>query len=648
MGSDVSDSVYREAVAKLRILLSATDQRDHPTLKIEDKIRGEKSKSLDHLYAKVEEENAEESRDKRNMFGTPRREPMFTKLPPRQPNLSVRRQLFPERIRGRHNSWHNLTTAQDLGQDDNTVMRKYQSASSHINQSPRAASPSQLSPAVRDLIHRQEIYIEQLEKEAAFCKEQLATILTQVKDVLISNGNEDKLKKQEMFNLIKTIETDVKSVDKSNNKYQEENNMLKQKLDKCEDDVFVRKLKNEVEMLRVREAEAAEQVQRSLKVAEQIRQQKSEAEFEVGQLSGQVERQQHKIRSLIEEQVSKVNEERTAIERRYKEVVETTKDELQKSQQENVKLIGMLDKASRSENDAKRHLEEREKQLSKIREDTDRRVGELQLEIVDVTANKQSLERDLNMLKLKIEKEKSDNSMEIERLQSEIGAVRGRIKFAEESLVEQRGQNLQMVETVASLETDLISEKHRRENAEKRKIEEISKVKQEKNEEIEKLRLEKITKEKKLKRDNEQLEDCIRRQRGIIGQLKSQCQEVTGKFEDSYNDWLKEKHSMRSEMSDLRDSVSDLGGQVRMLESQNVEHIKLHQSLLGQINYLEGTPGNTTIKLSSPNKVKHSSSQNKVEVISNNMKIKGTTRKKVSAITIERAGKVKHLISSVN
>ena len=47
-----------------------------------------------------------------------------------------------------------------------------------------------------------------------------------------------------------------------------------------------------------------------MKVAEQIRQQKTEAEFEIGQLSSQVERQQVRIRSLIEEQVCKVEEER--------------------------------------------------------------------------------------------------------------------------------------------------------------------------------------------------------------------------------------------------------------------------------------------------------------------------------------------------
>ena len=38
-------------------------------------------------------------------------------------------------------------------------------------------------------------------------------------------------------------------------------------------------------------------------VAEQIKQQKAEAELEAGQLAGQVERQQLRIRQLIEEQV---------------------------------------------------------------------------------------------------------------------------------------------------------------------------------------------------------------------------------------------------------------------------------------------------------------------------------------------------------
>ena len=652
MGSDISDSVYREAEAKLRILLAATEA---PTLRVGDlkqQRRGGASKSLDHLYTELE--NNQDDLD-RTMLGTPRREPMFVKLPPKQPNNSVRRQLFSNsqppggRMRGRHNSWHNLTETNldnegDSHEQHRHDMRRHQSASAsylNLHQAPRPPSPSSMSPAVKELIQRQEIYIEQLEREAAFCKEQLSTILTQVKDVLIANSNEDQAKKEEIVNLIKNIETEVKTVPvMKSSKIPEDTKDVKLKVEsQNEDPEAVKKLREELENLRLRESEAAEQVQRSIKVAEQIKQQKSEAEFEVGQLSGQVERQQARIRSLIEDQVNKVEEERTAIEKRYKDLLDQGRDDLQKIQQENVRLSSLLEKSSRSESEAKRLLEEKDRILSKVKEEMDRRVGELQLEIVEFSSAKQSLDREVNKMRLRLEKEKSDNNMEVERLQSEIGAVRGRLKFAEENLVDQRGQNLQMVEAVASLETELINEKHRRENAEKRKIEEVSKIKSERNEEIEKIRTEKISKEKRLKKENEQLEDLIRRQRSIISELKCQCREVTDKFEDSYNSWLKEKHSMRSEVAELKNSMLELGDQVKILENQNVEHVKLHQNLLGQINYLEDCSKSPTKQQSSS---KLNSSHN------NDHKIKGTTRKRVSAITIERAGKVKHLVSSVN
>ena len=652
MGSDISDSVYREAEAKLRILLAATEA---PTLRVGDlkqQRRGGASKSLDHLYTELE--NNQDDLD-RTMLGTPRREPMFVKLPPKQPNNSVRRQLFSNsqppggRMRGRHNSWHNLTETNldnegDSHEQHRHDMRRHQSASAsylNLHQAPRPPSPSSMSPAVKELIQRQEIYIEQLEREAAFCKEQLSTILTQVKDVLIANSNEDQAKKEEIVNLIKNIETEVKIVPVvKSSKIPEDTKDVKLKVEsQNEDPEAVKKLREELENLRLRESEAAEQVQRSIKVAEQIKQQKSEAEFEVGQLSGQVERQQARIRSLIEDQVNKVEEERTAIEKRYKDLLDQGRDDLQKIQQENVRLSSLLEKSSRSESEAKRLLEEKDRILSKVKEEMDRRVGELQLEIVEFSSAKQSLDREVNKMRLRLEKEKSDNNMEVERLQSEIGAVRGRLKFAEENLVDQRGQNLQMVEAVASLETELINEKHRRENAEKRKIEEVSKIKSERNEEIEKIRTEKISKEKRLKKENEQLEDLIRRQRSIISELKCQCREVTDKFEDSYNSWLREKHSMRSEVAELKNSMLELGDQVKILENQNVEHVKLHQNLLGQINYLEDCSKSPTKQQSSS---KLNSSHN------NDHKIKGTTRKRVSAITIERAGKVKHLVSSVN
>ena len=66
--------------------------------------------------------------------------------------------------------------------------------------------------------------------------------------------------------------------------------------------------------------------------------------------------------------------------------------------------------------------------------------------------------------------------------------VRSILKFVEDSAVEGKRQNLQMVEAVASLETDLVNEKHWRENAEKRKSEEVGRIREEKIEEVEKLK----------------------------------------------------------------------------------------------------------------------------------------------------------------
>jgi chromosome segregation ATPase len=83
-------------------------------------------------------------------------------------------------------------------------------------------------------------------------------------------------------------------------------------------------------------------------------------------------------------------------------------------------------------------------------------------------------------------------------------------------------------------------------------------IKEDKIEELEKLRSEKQKKDKQLKQDNEQLEDLIRRQRPIIGELKSQCLEVTNKFEESYNSWKKEKEIMKTEMTRLDSPVNDI------------------------------------------------------------------------------------------
>ena len=86
--ADISDSIYKEAVTKLKILLSATEPNmNHAEDSFDEQLAGKKyaiSKSLNHIH------EFDKSEGERNI-GTRQRDPQFAKLPPRQPNSSVRR-----------------------------------------------------------------------------------------------------------------------------------------------------------------------------------------------------------------------------------------------------------------------------------------------------------------------------------------------------------------------------------------------------------------------------------------------------------------------------------------------------------------------------------------------------------------------------
>ena len=286
---------------------------------------------------------------------------------------------------------------------------------------------------------------------------------------------------------------------------------------------------------------------------------------------------------------------------------EQERAELESARQESARLAGQVERLGRAEAELRDRVREGEEAGRGARLEADRRAGELQTAAVSAVAARQAAERELTACQLRAEAEQTEHSLELERKTAEVVAVRARLKFAEDGLVEGRRENLQLVESVAALETDLINEKHRRENAEKRKIDEITKIKENTIEEIEKVRNERINKERRLKRENEQLDGLIRRQRTVIGELKAQCREVTERFEESYTDWARERRQLQSEAAAAAEQLSQQ-------ERQSREQTALQQQLLQQIGQLEAGQA----------------------------RMRGTT---VSAITIERAGRVSKLVT---
>ena len=394
------------------------------------------------------------------------------------------------------------------------------------------------------------------------------------------------------------------------------------------------------------------QVARSVGVAEQLGAAKAEAEFEAAQLRSQVERQQGRIRGLIEEQCAKVEEERAGMERRWREQVEASRREAASLREEASRTSRELERLTRAEVELKQVAEDRERTLAKVRGEMEKKAGELQLEIVQATGARQTAERDVNAIRLRGERELAEIALEKESLQAEVESVRGRLRGTEEALVNARKEQVELVERVAGLEVELAGEKRRREGLERRRGEEVAEAREVRDAEAERCRREAATREKRQKRDQEQLEGMIRRQSRVIGELRAQCEAVTSRFEASHGDWKNERERLASEVRNLRSRESQLAQEVEELVHRGEDQSKVHQKLLSQLQLQveRSPPGGRLNHQSVGGRVRTEfggrESQMGNPAGGQNESPVGRMRR-VAAITVEREGKVRHLLTNL-
>ena len=450
------------------------------------------------------------------------------------------------------------------------------------NPSPRHR-PASPHSAVKQLVDRQEAYIGQLEREAAFCRDQLGQVLSQVREVLVAQGGQGEEAREELLTRLRGLELEVKSSEEARRREEEvrrreeEARQLREQSKTSSVPVsespLVVELRGEVERLRTKEAEAADQVAKSVAVAEQLGAAKTEAEFEGTQLKAQVERQQGRIRGLIEEQCGKVEEERQAMERRWKEQVEVCRRETVTAREEAARGGREVDRLGRVEADLRAVAEERERVVARLREELERRLGELQREVVEATAARQAAEREANSGKLRGEKESAEARLEREGLVAEVESVRGRLRAAEETVVAGRKEQVMLVERLAGLEAEVAGEKRRRETAERSRKEEVAALREAKEEEVERLRREGSSRDKRRQRDCEQLEALVKRQSKITGELREQCGAVTARLETSLGEWRGEREELRWKLQQTRAREGELVQQVMIGLSYLPTHI---------------------------------------------------------------------------
>lgn len=267
-----------------------------------------------------------------------------------------------------------------------------QSGVSESTSSPEKIHPqvtSILTPAndsqreLTTLVMRQEEYIEQLEQESRYCKDELKNLLSKIRKVVAENellhdknkmallkgflnehdgtgvvvddncdndNNDDKkIKKfdslrsgsstimyesriseleaqltQCKIELKKSIEDNETSLKIFNDKNRDNNNDTMEQIlrEKRELNIKLDEATKNLQLSREREIDAVQKVKNIIENKQQIEFEKNQVDLEIRRLKDELERQRDKIREVGQENCRKLAEERHEVERRYGQQVE--------------------------------------------------------------------------------------------------------------------------------------------------------------------------------------------------------------------------------------------------------------------------------------------------------------------------------------
>ncbi|XP_060520123.1 serologically defined colon cancer antigen 8 homolog isoform X2 [Cylas formicarius] len=468
-------------------------------------------------------------------------------------------------------------------------------------------------PELMSFIERQEDYIEQLEKESRFCKDELSSLLTKVKEVISENENLHERQKsrliksvfdhleteteteteldgtkagtksrkarplegpsivyesriseleaqltQAKIDLKKALE-EVDSVRENANKVSP-NEDYKRHLDACSREKSelrdkAKELQALLSRLKDKENDTCDQVKRSLDVAEQAQYEKSAAELEIRRLKDELERQHLKLRDAIADQNRRVADERASAERRYTQQIEQLTTELGVQWESANKLQLELDKQRRENGDLRREVAQKQALIDELKKDMQMT---LQSDIGVSGAEKSALEQQIGALQMANERTERQYKQEIARLQAEIQSLRQRLDRADADLIHSRREGIRLSEQVASLEKEL--------NLNAALAEERSKSATPRTSEAMALPLpaKKDDREKELTsmiHDMEtkhaatvaELEDLVRSQNQLMDKLSSECRVLTRKLDDASVRHKEEIQQLQTSLECLND-----------------------------------------------------------------------------------------------
>ncbi|XP_055692676.1 plectin isoform X6 [Lutzomyia longipalpis] len=368
-----------------------------------------------------------------------------------------------------------------------------------------------------NFIERQESYIEQLEKESQFCREELANLLSKVKNVITEN---ETLTDQAKVGLTRTFFSNLDSSESDGEhgeggkglqmKYRqpknlsfgpnivfesriseleaqlaqsaidfkrltEENESNKRKIalgvadtgsadiyrkqiddlqkDKAMQEETIRKLQMHINEMK--EADSFSKGQRARDFTEQVAFERAQAEIEIRRLKDELERQHERVREIQNEMARRISDERTNAERRYNYQVDQLGGDLTSQWETASKLQLELERQKRMETDCKRDLMQKNVQIDELKAEIKNKTAAWLSDVAQMNAEKQSLEQEITSLRMQLERAERQGKVETSRLNAEVNSLRQRLDRSDGDLLHARRENLRLSDQISALEKEI-------------------------------------------------------------------------------------------------------------------------------------------------------------------------------------------------
>ncbi|XP_055532537.1 golgin subfamily A member 4 isoform X1 [Wyeomyia smithii] len=458
---------------------------------------------------------------------------------------------------------------------------------------PQSQEVTQPPPELLGFIEKQESYIEQLEKESQYCREELATLLKKVKDVVSENeALTDRVRSKAIYQLdssesedldlertrdkgrlsgpnivfesrISELEAQLAQSQIDLKKLFNENEENKRKLvhgssdSSCADiyrkqvenlqrdkqtlEETVRKLQLSIDQLKDSEANNFNKSQRSRDMIEHVAFERNQAEIEIRRLKDELERQHERVREIQHEMTKRIAEERSNAERRYTFQVDQLGGDLSSQWEQATKLQLEVERMKRIESDYKREINQKNSQLDELKLELKNKMAIFMSDLNQASAEKQSLEQEITSLRLQLERTERQTKVEVSRLNAEITSLRQRLDRADSDMLHCKRENLKLADEVASLEKELTLGEL---NKETRPSKELAKI-------ISDM-------EAKHAATVSELEGMVQDQKQLMEKLTTECKGLTHKLEDTTLKHKEEKKELRHTNNELMERLKQV------------------------------------------------------------------------------------------